>query len=232
MKAKLSWTIVLLSFLHCVRSHEWDGLPCEVRSMERAVLEWGALRPAPTFFASRYGGMRPLGSVARSFRCSGFFISDRYFVSNFHCVENLGSSFAETWVKGVGGRPFRFARIVAVSAESDLAILQTRLPYTGEVAVIDSAGSSRGESVYIMGYRKGHLRVLRGRRRSGDFDDEIVDLVPKIPNAGGLSGAPVFNAAGRVVGVLTDQFEMGLAFAHSDELVRLAARGGVSLDIE
>ena len=231
MKIRLFLFFSLSSLFLCVNSHELDGLPCEVRAMEGAVLQWGASRPALTLFASRYSGIDTMHQLGHSFRCSGFFISERYFVSNFHCVESLSGS-TETWVKGVGGRPFRFDRVVAVSPRSDLAILQTRLPYTGETAVIDSEGSFWSESVYVMGYRKGYLKALRGRIRSKDFDDEIVDLDPRMPNAGGLSGSPVFNASGRVVGVLTYQFETGLVFAHVDELARLASREGISLEFE
>ena len=214
--------------------YPFSRLPPEVRCMEEAVLAWTAIGSLVSGVSPRESLSAPLEGSGTSLRCSGFFVGRRLFVSSFHCAGGLYAGGAETWVlAGAQKKPFLPSRVVAVSVERDLVIVETKEAYTDRVVSLEASSPriwGSEESVYVMGYRGGELKTLSGRRNFF-LPRWVLEPVPKMEDMGGLSGSPVFNAEGNVIGIVQGQSRDSLAFVPVRELIDLAAVERIALNI-
>jgi tetratricopeptide (TPR) repeat protein len=141
-------------------------------------------------------------------RGSGFFIAYDRVVTNRHVIEK--SVRAEIHL--LNGRKFEVKSILAVDAESDLAILQVDVPQSMVSPLpIERNAPQEGESVLVIGNPFG---------LEGSVSNGIVSAVREISGYGkiiqitaaispGSSGSPVVNMRGQVIGVATLQAAEG-----------------------
>ncbi|MFN3329679.1 MAG: tetratricopeptide repeat protein [Pyrinomonadaceae bacterium] len=141
-------------------------------------------------------------------RGSGFFIANDKVVTNRHVIER--SARAEIHL--LSGRKFEVKSILAVDAESDLAILEVEVPPALVSPLpIERNAPQEGESVVVIGNPFG---------LEGSVSNGIVSAVREIPGYGkiiqitaaispGSSGSPVVNMRGQVIGVATLQAAEG-----------------------
>lgn len=135
----------------------------------------------------------------------------RFVVTNRHVVEN-GSYFA---VKSALGGISK-ARVVKVSAVSDLALLEMTSPFPQEQAVSFSefADAKAGSQIYSIGYPLWYLlgtntpsiaNGLVSKNYGMNDDPHMFQITAKVNK--GNSGGPVFDAYGRLVGITTAKLD-------------------------
>lgn len=163
-------------------------------------------------------------------RGSGFFIATDKVVTNRHVIEKS----AKAQISLVNGKKFDAKAILAVDAESDLALLQVDVPsYMAFPLLIERNTPQEGESVVVIGNPFG---------LEGSVSNGIVSAVREIPGYGkiiqitaaispGSSGSPVVNMRGQVIGVATLQAVEGqnINFAvPSERILQLKSAGAKS----
>jgi serine protease Do len=129
---------------------------------------------------------------------SGFIVSNNRIVTNHHVLEGMSQAvivFSDGSVKSVSS-------VIADSAEQDLIVVTTQtgnrqpLPFGGELAL------QQGDSVYALGAPKGlELSFTIGIVSSFRKSNSQFLIQTTAPIAPGSSGGPLFNQAGKVVGV-------------------------------
>jgi len=159
---------------------------------------------------------------------SGFIIrDDGLAVTNWHVAENATTMAAVTG----DGRTYFVDRIVNVDAAADLVLLQLADAQDGEMrtarlSFADSRRVAVGQRVYTVSAPEGLSQTLSDGLISALRTYEGHQFIQiSAPVSHGSSGAPVFNAAGEVVGVIRGKIESGenLNFAIPiDSVVRLA----------
>ena len=164
-----------------------DYLPMDVRQMEDSVIMWKAEVARARIFRS----------------CSGFFIGEKVLVSNLHCLRNavryVGSHNVQAFKEGVV--PLGIRRVLARSEEHDLVILEVEGSRRGASVTLNYPKS--GDRVYGVGYPHGILRSFGGRYYNLRYmGPHIFTAVPGVYDIGGMSGSPIFNEEGQVVGII------------------------------
>ena len=172
--------------------------------------------------------------VAGSNRGSGFIIdADGWVVTNEHVVR--GFHTVTVWV--VGGESYT-GRVLGIDEVADLAVVEILASHKFDpVELGDSDTLAVGEEVTVVGFpisdRLGSAPtisrgIVSAKRLSGEIDQIQTDAAINPGNSGG----PLFNRAGRVVGVNTSKFEevdgrpidrIGLAIAINEVKDRLEA---------
>ncbi|MCS6874152.1 MAG: tetratricopeptide repeat protein [Pyrinomonadaceae bacterium] len=163
-------------------------------------------------------------------RGSGFFIAYDKIVTNRHVIEKSASA----QISLLNGRKFEVKAILAVDAESDLALLQVEVPASMVFPLpIERNTPQEGESVVVIGNPFG---------LEGSVSNGIVSAIREIPGYGkiiqitaaispGSSGSPVVNMRGQVIGVATLQAVEGqnINFAvPSERILQLKPSAGKS----
>jgi len=188
---------------------------------------FGNQQQVPEFFR-RYFGEQPRGSiqprrsVPQPATGSGFIISkDGYILTNNHVVEN-----AEEIIVALSDRREREATLVGADKYSDLALLKIEADDLPTVELGDSDKLEVGEWVVAIGSPFGfELSVTsgivsaKGRSLPGDTGANYVPFIQTdVAINPGNSGGPLFNLAGKVVGINSQIFTrsggfMGLSFS-------------------
>jgi S1-C subfamily serine protease len=142
---------------------------------------------------------------------TGTMVSDKgYFITNAHVVATLEQTkravvnFCET-VYGQAASKFRFtAELIYLDPACDLALLQTEPDGSMKPVTFCEDEAFPGESVYAIGNSKGEgLCIVEGivsdvNRRVGGYDAIMISA----PVTTGNSGGPVFDAEGRLLGIV------------------------------
>lgn len=146
---------------------------------------------------------------------SGFLIDTKgYIVTNAHVLKGSGAIVVNS-----EGQEFK-AVIVDIDKEKDLAILKIsdadyiplkNLPYS-----IRKGNTDLGESIFTLGYPRTDIVYGEGylSARTGYNGDSLSYQIQISANPG-ISGAPVFNNSGEVIGILSTRQAQaqGVAFA-------------------
>jgi len=136
----------------------------------------------------------------RSVQGSGFIVDRNKVATNHHVVESMTQAyviFSDGDIKTVTG-------VVADSAEQDLTVLSVETGPRPTLALGDELALREGDSVYALGAPRGlELSLTNGivssfRNSKGQF---LIQTTAPISH--GSSGGPLFDSAGRVVGVTT-----------------------------
>lgn len=153
-----------------------------------------AVRPSVLTLESKDGEGKALGSG------SGFVVTWGRLATNAHVIEGAHSVVA----RAVDGREWTLNRLQTLDTDRDLAILQLPSDCTLRPLLTDTALPREGERVVVVGSPRGlSASVSDGivsaiRRENGPVLIQI-----SAPISPGSSGSPVFDAAGRVIGVAT-----------------------------
>ncbi len=159
------------------------------------------ISPAVVVVETRRGTQRGLGT--------GFFINPQgHIVTNHHVLYGA----QEATVKTHSGRRYPIKRIIAEDRATDLVLVTADIP-AGEITALEISGRlpEVGEKIYAIGHPMGLEKTV---------SEGIVSAIRQLPNLGeiiqitapispGSSGGPVFDAAGRVIGVARATFKTG-----------------------
>lgn len=143
---------------------------------------------------------------------TGTIVSDSgYFITNAHVVAELSQNretvlnFSEEVCGQSGEHNYRFlADIIYVNPEMDLALLKTDPSEELGSVTFSAQEPFPGEAIYAIGNSKGEgLCIVEGiisdvHRRIGAIDAIMISA----PVTHGNSGGPVFDAEGRLVGIV------------------------------
>lgn len=131
---------------------------------------------------------------------TGFFVSESgHFLTNAHVIQ--GSS---NYVATFDGKEYR-ANLIQVDENLDLALLQvvTNVDKFQPVTIGNSNAVQRGEPIVVIGNPSGNRfahSVLSGIVSGINREWGLLQL--SVTTYGGVSGAPVFNQSGAVIGVM------------------------------
>src|ERR1700740_1652008 len=129
---------------------------------------------------------------------SGFLVSRDRIATNHHVVEDMKEAyvvFSDGVVKRVSG-------VVADSVQQDLIILKVETGNRPSLPFGDELSLQQGDPVYALGAPKGlELSFTNGIVSSFRKSDAQFLIQTTAPIAPGSSGGPLFDGAGRVVGV-------------------------------
>ena len=146
---------------------------------------------------------------------TAFAIGPNQFITNFHIVasflkDNNSIKYVTLSQEGRDSK-IQIKRVVALSALYDLALLETEENVTDYLSI---AGSSveQSEKLSVFGYPGGVLKNLKKIGSVLDEDSYFYTFPVNYSKLGGLSGSPVLNEKGEVVGV-TSMASMNIAIA-------------------
>ena len=156
---------------------------------------------------------------------SGFFISeDGYILTNYHVIETAQDKDLPITVVTYDGTSYQ-ATIVGTEAANDLAVLKIDASGLNAAAFADSDALQVGDTVYPVGnpmgelefsMSTGHVSALNRTITTEDAEDIRMFQIDAAVNPGN-SGGPVYDANGKVVGVVTAKYSdsgvEGLGFA-------------------
>ena len=157
---------------------------------------------------------------------TGFIISeDGYILTNNHVVESAYTTGSDVTVKLSDGSEYT-AKIVGVEGrDSDVAVLKIDAQGLSPVTLGDSDGMKVGEEIYVVGNPLGELTYTMTAGIVSALDREIATdrntnvnmfQLDAAVNSGN-SGGPVYDAQGRVLGIVTAKYQStgieGLGFA-------------------
>lgn len=162
---------------------------------------------------------------------TAFFISPTQIITNFHVINKLNSQVTMMLVKDEGEgdiiKIIRDVRVIKVSAQDDLALLEVKdnnssyLDLNKDTKDIFKNNSTEKHS--LLGYRKGNFEKIalfvppyneEYGRFAGLMYDSSIDS--SIDSMGGVSGGPVINQQGAVVGVASSVFIPGEPLPESE----------------
>ena len=160
-------------------------------------------------------GSRPVRSVEAAHRAvwqihndhyqgTAFAIGPSNFIINIHVLLDLlkrGNSLAATTLLQDGNPvQLRVKQVLAVNVAHDLALLETGQRVEEYLRFIDEDALGPGEQLFVMGYLDGFTRqaVPDGMVYEDIFSFAVAT---DFPDLSGMSGSPILNASGRVVGV-------------------------------
>ena len=139
-----------------------------------------------------------------SSRGSGFLAGRQdWIITNFHVVDRKLHRFADHRILVFGSKGQRFnAKIIAVDVAADLAVLQSDHPLPGAALMPYTEPLKKGEKLYAYGKSEGdEFRVSTGTFTRNIRDGSVSELVFSGRLEAGMSGGPVLDARGRLVGV-------------------------------
>ena len=154
---------------------------------------------------------------------TGFAISnDGYFVTNYHVTEGADS----VYIQNKDGEYFK-AHLVSFDAKSDVAILKveqknfrfgkSEVPYT-----FASHKKTLGAQIYTLGYPQDEIVYNEGYISANNgFRGDSMQYRLEVPASPGQSGAPVLDASGNVIAIVTgkESESEGTTYAVSSKAV-------------
>ena len=137
-------------------------------------------------------------------RGSGFLAGRQdWIITNFHVIERKLYRDADHRLLVFGSKGQRFnAKIIAVDVAADLAVLQSDHPLPGAVLKPYIDPLTKGEKLYAYGKSKGNdFKVSTGSFKKNIADGAVTELIFTGQLEAGMSGGPVMDEQGRLVGV-------------------------------
>ena len=191
----------------------------------------------------------PLASMG----CTGFFVKETIFITNFHCLPPMGDRIKDFGIMVDRAKTLKFEKVINFSEIHDLAILKVEKGWQGEIATLGSQNITKESiSIYAAGYASFYFQVFQGEccsliskgKKRGHFvmnRPQPVIAYPQPPkdylSEGGLSGGPVFGPNGKVIGIVNSSLRKWFAgrrhivFAHIIHLIQLMDESNIVVDI-
>ncbi len=134
---------------------------------------------------------------------TGFFLSPRLLVTNFHILESFGRAALKDIVLSQNGKKsgMRINRLIAASAIEDTAVLETDRAAPFYLTLREKPLAAADDDVFVLGYPGGSFHVLKKTGPLKNFEgfmDFHVNYSHPLP---GLSGAPAVDSKGHVLGI-------------------------------
>ena len=153
-------------------------------------------------------------------QATGFFIDSNTFVTNFHVIDTLEISFPFTTLIGAETNfrqfmelgPNEITEVKQLSALYDLALLKTSKPVPKKFIL--KPGKLTENKVYILSYLpivlpKIHLFEGKVIQKYSNDVEIMFEINTSKKSLGGMSGSPILNEFGEVIGVVTRAFAKG-----------------------
>lgn len=143
--------------------------------------------------------------AAARYTGTGFALTNNgYFVTNYHVIEGADSIY----IQNQEGEYYK-SSLVSFNAHTDIALLKVdkkkfrfgkgELPY-----VLSRSKSELGSKVYTLGFPEDEMVYYEGYISSKNgYDGDTKQYRLEIPAEQGLSGAPVVDASGNIIGIIT-----------------------------
>jgi tetratricopeptide (TPR) repeat protein len=157
---------------------------------------------------------------------TGFFVgADGDLLTNFHVIQGAAHISART----NKGAIFVFEKLIAGSADSDVALLKFQGTDLDYLKIGNSTNAVEGETVLVIGSPEG----LQGTVSNGiisAFRENRSYIQITAPVSPGSSGSPVLDETGQVIGMATLVAKEGqnLNFAISAEVIEAVVRSGLT----
>ena len=168
----------------------------------------GVLEHRPVSSAERvHRAVWKLENVGKGYRGTAFAIGRKYFLATFHTWNGLlkeGRNLGDIHlVQDGNGRTLTVSRLLAVSATYDLALFEINGSVKTYLGVAKGFALGRGERLFALGYRDGSLFKAVPKSRGGSYyqDDWVFGFAANHADLRGMSGGPLLNARGKVVGL-------------------------------
>ena len=137
---------------------------------------------------------------------TAFAIGPNQFITNFHIIAfflKYNNSIKDMALSQEGrDSKIQIKRVVALSISYDLALLETEENVTDYLSIVDSS-VEQSEKLSVFGYPGGVLKNLKKIGSVLDEDSHFYTFPVNYSKLGGLSGSPVLNEKGEVVGVIS-----------------------------
>ena len=153
-----------------------------------------------------------------------FAISPNQMITNFHVLSEMlkdeGSLKDIVLIQSVvGSSQLKIQQILKVSALYDLVLFETKETVSNYLKLTDNFLDPK-EELSIVGYPKGVLKTIQ---KTGNLfqADSLSSFLVNIIDVGGLSGSPVLNIQGEVVGVACGSISNLLRFTKVSDIQKL-----------
>jgi tetratricopeptide (TPR) repeat protein len=156
---------------------------------------------------------------------TGFFVSaDGDLLTNFHVIRGAVHISARTNT----GAIFVFEKLIAGSADSDVAVLKFHANDVDYIKIGNSTNAVEGETVLVIGNPEGFQGTVSNGIISAFRENRSIIQITA-PISPGSSGSPVLDETGQVIGMATLVSKEGqnLNFAISAEVIEAVIRSGV-----
>ena len=229
-KRSLLNTIKYLSVLPClyisfyslgeVQASFLDLLPAEKAIYKIQVKKTPNRPPAFLHFSDRIVRLRVPAKLEYG---TGFFISPRLFVTSYHVIEQVKNLRSISLIKKPL-KPIKIKRLHAVSISSDLAVFETKQP--SESSLLIGSDHQHDSPVFVAGYLgKNHDSIQQ-------VTSHVKNLQPwshshytipfnSITTVEGMSGSPLLNSKGQVLGILFMENRNYKSFILAEKLSQL-----------
>ena len=146
-------------------------------------------------------------NVGEGYYGTAFAIGRKYFLAAFHTWNGLlkeGRTLGGIHLAQDGNdRTLTVSRLLAVSATYDLALFEINGSVEDYLGLAKGFDPGRGERLYALGYRDGSLFKAVPKSRGGGYyqDDWVLGFAANHDDLRGMSGGPLLNARGKMVGL-------------------------------
>ena len=149
---------------------------------------------------------RSVWNISSNGNGTAFAIGPNQFITNFHVVAiflkyNNSIKYVTLSQEGRDSK-IHIKRVVALSALYDLALLETEENVTDYLSIVDSS-VEQSEKLSVFGYPGGVLKNLKKIGSVLDEDSYFYTFPVNYYKLEGLSGSPVLNEKGKVMGVIS-----------------------------
>ena len=136
----------------------------------------------------------------------GFFIKKDLFVTSFHVITGLlgnGNSIKDIFLSQEGNSSrLRIKGVQALSLSDDLALLETEEEVTNYLKIKNDPLKPQ-ENFFVLAHSDKDFKIIKQTKKSFYEDNPLYSLHTNRSILSGVSGGPVLNAKGQVVGVVS-----------------------------
>lgn len=163
----------------------------------------------------------PAPMLPASYSGTGFAVATGFIVTNYHVTEGADSIYLQDKRGG-----YHKAAVVSFDAKHDVALLQVQSPKAmlgkGDVPYTFASGKrGLGARVFTLGFPQDEIVYNEGYISSKNgFQGDSMQYQLELPASFGQSGAPVVDASGSIIGIVTaKQGEAGVTYAVSSKAI-------------
>ena len=198
-------------------------------------------------------------------RCSGFFVTETVLVTALHCIKSIPSKKISILIKdAVGKHKLEVEKAINFSDKHDLLLLEVEAGWSGSIATLSGKSKRTERDAYAAGHTDRSFLSIRGTccvkhnevkfsNTGSDFEQWLkkssallmfdpIDMLSASPLGRllpGLSGGPVVNSDGEVIGIVNGglviikkgKSPLIVAFSKVEDLIELMHESSITVDM-